>query len=151
MLTRHNLWLLKAPYSVLWLYGPLFKIRERESKEGFENRGESSLSLDSRLIYLQISFGAILTPVGLSLLAYGFGAFFQLLPGSSISSIMLIYGFPLSLLGFALSYAQLKPVPLKTTQAAYDLRDLQMTDIQKQVRLLLGSLPKIQFGVFEKI
>lgn len=83
--------------------------------------------------YMKVSFGAILTPVGLGLLGYGFGAFFQLLPGSSISSIMLIYGFPLSLLGFALSYAQLKPVPLKATQAGYDLRDEQSTDIQKQV------------------
>lgn len=82
----------------------------------------------------QTSFGSILTPIGVSLLAYGFGAFFQLLPGSSISSIMLIYGFPLSLLGFALSYAQLKPVPCKSTQAALDLRESQATDIQKQVR-----------------
>lgn len=82
---------------------------------------------------MQTSFGAILTPVGLALLAYGFGAFFQLLPGASISSIMLIYGFPLSLLGFALSYAQLRPVECKSTQEALDLRESQMTDIQKQV------------------
>lgn len=82
---------------------------------------------------LQTSFGAILTPIGIGLLAYGFGSFFQLLPGSSISSILLIYGFPISLLGFALSYAQLEPVPCKSTQAALDLRESQMTDIQKQV------------------
>jgi hypothetical protein len=72
--------------------------------------------------------------VGLGLLVYGFGAYFTLLPGTDISSILLIYGFPLSLLGFALSYAQLEPVPCKTTQAAFDLRDSQMTDIQKQIR-----------------
>jgi hypothetical protein len=47
---------------------------------------------------------------------------------------MLIYGFPLSLLGFALSYAQLEPVPCRSTQAALDLRESQATDIQKQVR-----------------
>jgi hypothetical protein len=81
----------------------------------------------------QISFGAILTPLGVGLLAYGFGAFFQLLPGTEVSAIMLIYGFPISLLGFALSYAQLKPVPCKTTRKALDLRESQATDIQKQV------------------
>lgn len=82
----------------------------------------------------QISFGKILSPIGIGLMSYGFGAFFGLLPGGDISSIMLIYGFPISLLGFALAYAQLKPVPCKTTRAAFDLRDTQMTDIQKQVR-----------------
>lgn len=82
----------------------------------------------------QISFGKILSPIGIGLMTYGFGAFFGLLPGGDISSIMLIYGFPISLLGFALAYAQLKPVPCKTTRAAFNLRDTQMTDIQKQLR-----------------
>jgi len=54
--------------------------------------------------------------------------------GGGVSSIILVYGFPLSLLGFALKYAELKPVPCKTTEAAFDLRETQMTDIQKQVR-----------------
>ena len=30
----------------------------------------------------QISFGSILTPIGLFFLTYGFGAFFQVLPGA---------------------------------------------------------------------
>lgn len=82
----------------------------------------------------QTSFGSILTPIGIVLLVYGFGAFFRLLPGGDISSLMLIYGFPILLLGFALSYAQLRPVPCKTTKAAFDVREGQQTDIQKQVR-----------------
>ena len=81
----------------------------------------------------QISFGKILSPIGIGLMSYGFGGYFGLLPGGDISSIMLIYGFPISLLGFALAYAQLKPVPCKTTRAAFNLRETQMTDIQKQV------------------
>lgn len=67
-------------------------------------------------------------------MVYGFGAYFTLLPGTDISSILLIYGFPISILGFALNYAQLPPVPCKTTRGALDLRASQMTDIQKQVR-----------------
>jgi hypothetical protein len=73
----------------------------------------SELVPDSEFNISKISFGSILTPLGVSLLAYGFGAYFMLLPGSDVSSIMLIYGFPISVLGFALSYAQLAPVPCK--------------------------------------
>jgi hypothetical protein len=82
----------------------------------------------------KVSFGSILTPLGLGLMTYGFGSYFTLLPGTDFSSILLIYGFPISILGFALSYAQLPPVPCKTTRAALELRATQMTDVQKQVR-----------------
>ena len=96
---------------------------------------------------MQISFGAILTPIGVFLLTYGFGSFFQLLPGSSVAAILLIYGFPITLLGFALSYAQLKPVPCKTTKEALSLRDAQATDIQKQVTFLARHCAK---GIIEQ-
>ncbi|KAL6759501.1 hypothetical protein V8C86DRAFT_2573514 [Haematococcus lacustris] len=90
---------------------------------------------DTDFSIAKISYGSsILTPLGVGLLVYGFGAFFQLLPGGDVSSLMLIYGFPISVLGFALSYAQLAPVPCKTTRAAFELRSSQMTDIQKQIR-----------------
>lgn len=82
----------------------------------------------------KVSFGSIATPVGLTLLFYGFGAYISLLPGDSISALLLIYGFPISLIGFALKYAELAPVECKTTKAAMQLRESQMTDIQKQVR-----------------
>lgn len=82
----------------------------------------------------RISFGSILTPIGLGLLVYGFGAFFQMLPGGDVSSLLLIYGFPISLLGFALSYAQLKPVPCFSQPDALKIRDSQATDIQNQLR-----------------
>lgn len=82
----------------------------------------------------RISFGSILTPVGLGLLIYGFGAFFQMLPGGDVSSLLLIYGFPISLLGFALSYAQLKPVPCFSQPEALKVRESQATDIQNQLR-----------------
>ena len=93
------------------------------------------MHLTSLHALLQISFGAILTPIGVFLLTYGFGSFFQLLPGADIAAILLIYGFPITLLGFALSYAQLKPVPCKTTKDALAIRDEKATDIQKQVNL----------------
>lgn len=82
----------------------------------------------------KISFGDILSPLGTFLMIFGFGAYFQLLPGSSISGVALIYGFPMLLLGFALKYAQLDPVTCTTSRGAYELRETQMTDNQKRVR-----------------
>eukprot|EP00242_Pyramimonas_sp_CCMP2087_P008388 CAMPEP_0198209856 /NCGR_PEP_ID=MMETSP1445-20131203/17776_1 /TAXON_ID=36898 /ORGANISM="Pyramimonas sp., Strain CCMP2087" /LENGTH=331 /DNA_ID=CAMNT_0043883759 /DNA_START=66 /DNA_END=1061 /DNA_ORIENTATION=+ len=78
--------------------------------------------------------GVILLGVGLSLLTYGFGAFFQFLPGQDLSAVMLIYGFPISLIGAALQYAKLDPVPMTTYKAALALREEGATKIQIQVR-----------------
>lgn len=89
---------------------------------------------DAAFSLAKISFGDILTPVGIFLMVFGFGAYFQLIPGADVSGVALIYGFPMLLLGFALKYAQLEPVPCETTRAAYEARDTQMTDNQKQVR-----------------
>mmetsp|Transcript_502 Transcript_502/g.1093 ORF Transcript_502/g.1093 Transcript_502/m.1093 type:complete len:289 (+) Transcript_502:82-948(+) len=82
----------------------------------------------------KVSFGSIAAPIGIALLLYGFGAYISLLPGSDISALLLIYGFPISLIGLALKYAELKPVDCKSTEAALQLRPTQMTAIQKQVR-----------------
>ncbi len=73
---------------------------------------------DNEFSITKISYGSILTPLGVVLLGYGFGAFFQLLPGGDISPLMLIYGFPIALLGFALSYAQVGNVPCTSTTMA---------------------------------
>lgn len=82
----------------------------------------------------QVSFGTIGLSVGLTFLVYGFGAFFQFLPFGSISSLLLIYGFPISLIGAALQYAKLDPVPCLSYEKAVALRDAQATSIQLQVR-----------------
>eukprot|EP00798_Chlamydomonas_sp_ICE-L_P015610 gene15610-21715_t len=89
---------------------------------------------DDEFSISKVSFGSILVPTGSVLLFFGFGAYFQLWGGGDLSSVALVYGLPATLLGFALSYAQLDPVDCKTNKAALALRDAQMTDIQKQVR-----------------
>lgn len=105
---------------------PIFVARATEDAPGYVEKEGLDLS--------KISFGSIAAPVGVTLLVYGFGAYISLLPGESLSALMLIYGFPISLIGFALKYAELAPVECKTTAAALALRETQMTDIQKQVR-----------------
>ncbi|RDX95859.1 hypothetical protein CR513_21554, partial [Mucuna pruriens] len=46
--------------------------------------------------------------------SFGFGAYFNLLPGSEWSAIMLTYGFPLVIIGMALKYEEFKSVPCLT-------------------------------------
>jgi hypothetical protein len=106
----------------------------RDYRNTVQSTGSTDYIKEEGFKIERISFGSILTPVGVSLLVYGFGAFFQMLPGGDVSSLLLIYGFPITLLGFALSYAQLEPVPCLSTPEAIKARELQATDIQKQVR-----------------
>ncbi|KAG5535259.1 hypothetical protein RHGRI_023144 [Rhododendron griersonianum] len=81
-----------------------------------------------------VSFGVIGLSLGVTLLSYGFGAYFNILAGSEWSALMLTYGFPLAIIGMALKYAELKPVPCLTYSDAYILREKCATPILKQVR-----------------
>ncbi|XP_076921140.1 uncharacterized protein LOC143582472 [Bidens hawaiensis] len=89
---------------------------------------------DDEFSLAKVSFGVIGLGLGLSLLSYGFGAYFNILPGSEWSALMLTYGFPLSIIGMALKYAELKPVPCLTYSDAQTLREKCATPILKQVR-----------------
>ncbi|KAF8023722.1 hypothetical protein BT93_F1034 [Corymbia citriodora subsp. variegata] len=89
---------------------------------------------DDEFSLAKVSFGVIGLGVGVSLLSYGFGAYFNILPGSEWSALMLTYGFPLAIIGMALKYAELKPVPCLTYSDAQMLRENCATPILKQVR-----------------
>ncbi|KAL7221530.1 hypothetical protein ACSBR1_023478 [Camellia fascicularis] len=93
-----------------------------------------SIVPDEEFSLAKVSFGVIGLSVGVSLLSYGFGAYFNILPGSEWSAIMLTYGFPLAIIGMALKYAELKPVPCLTYSNAQMLREKCATPILKQVR-----------------
>lgn len=89
---------------------------------------------DSDLSISKISFGVVGLAVGTALLSYGFGAYFNILPGSEWSALMLTYGFPLEIIGMALKYAELKPVPCITYSDALALRETKATPVLNQVR-----------------
>ncbi|CAN4116807.1 unnamed protein product [Withania somnifera] len=89
---------------------------------------------DDEFSLAKVSFGVIGLGLGISLLSYGFGAYFNILPGSEWSAIMLTYGFPLAIIGMALKYAELKPVPCVTYADAQLLREKCATPVLKQVR-----------------
>uniref|UniRef100_A0A0E0LU57 Thylakoid membrane protein slr0575 n=2 Tax=Oryza punctata TaxID=4537 RepID=A0A0E0LU57_ORYPU len=85
---------------------------------------------------MQVSFGVIGLGVGGTLLSYGFGAYFNLLPGSEWSALMLTYGFPLTIIGMALKARTLPNVtlPCTTYADAFALREKCATPILNQVR-----------------
>ncbi|CAK8542964.1 unnamed protein product [Lathyrus sativus] len=93
--------------------------------------------------FFRISFGVIGLSLGVSLLSYGFGAYFNILPGSEWSAIMLTYGFPLAIIGMALKYAELKPVPCLTYSDAFRLQEKCATPILKQVK---SDVTRFRYG-----
>ncbi|KAM7529751.1 hypothetical protein LguiB_033161 [Lonicera macranthoides] len=95
---------------------------------------DKTIVTDDEFTLAKVSFGVIGLGAGVTLLGYGFGAYFNILPGSEWSAIMLTYGFPLAIIGMALKYAELKPVPCLTYSDAKMLREKCATPILKQVR-----------------
>lgn len=95
---------------------------------------DQSIIPDDQFSLAKVSFGVIGLGLGTSLLSYGFGAYFNILPGSEWSALMLTYGFPLTIIGMALKYAELKPVPCLTYSTALAIREKCSTPILNQVR-----------------
>ncbi|KAL0725161.1 hypothetical protein Bca4012_039760 [Brassica carinata] len=127
-----------------WLNVPETKLKRETLRLGFVARaadsppsmasGDKTLIPDDEFTLAKISFGVIGLGLGVSLLSYGFGAYFNILPGSEWSAIMLTYGFPLAIIGMALKYAELKPVPCLSYADAVKLRESSATPILTQVR-----------------
>lgn len=110
-----------------------FVCEAADSTQSSSTAGKSTVP-DNEFSLAKVSFGVIGLSVGITLLSYGFGAYFTVLPGSEWSAIMLTYGFPLAIIGMALKYAELKPVPCLTYSDAQMLREKCATPILKQVR-----------------
>ncbi|CAA7055553.1 unnamed protein product [Microthlaspi erraticum] len=131
-----------------WLYVPETRLKREIPRLDFVARaadstsssspsmvsGDKTLIPDDEFTLAKISFGVIGLSLGVSLLSYGFGAYFNILPGSEWSAIMLTYGFPLAIIGMALKYAELKPVPCLSYSDAVKLRESCATPILTQVR-----------------
>ncbi|CAN1126121.1 Thylakoid membrane protein slr0575 [Linum perenne] len=105
-----------------------------DSTQPTTSSSSKTLVPDNEFTLAKVSFGVIGLGLGVSLLSYGFGAYFNILAGSEWSALMLTYGFPLAIIGMALKYAELKPVPCLTYSDAEALRETYATPILKQVR-----------------
>lgn len=113
-----------------------FVLRAVDSTQAasLSSSADKTVVADDDFSLAKVSFGVIGLGIGIALLSYGFGAYFNILPGSEWSAIMLTYGFPLAIIGMALKYAELKPVPCLTYSDAQKLREACATPILKQVR-----------------
>lgn len=120
-----------------------FSVRATSQLETSSSPVSKETVSDTQFSIFKTSLGTIGLSVGLVLLSYGFGAYFNVLPGAEWSAIMLTYGFPLAVIGMALKYAELKPVPCTTYADALALRETQATPTLKQVR---SDVTRFRYG-----
>ncbi|XP_072086272.1 uncharacterized protein [Arachis hypogaea] len=109
------------------------------------NNYNKTLISDDGFSLSKVSFYSLseVYPFGFEFYSYGFGAYFNVLPGSEWSAIMLTYGFPLAIIGMALKYAELKPVPCLTYSDAQSLSEKCATPILKQVK---SDVTRFRYG-----
>uniref|UniRef100_A0A7C9DJ89 Thylakoid membrane protein slr0575 n=1 Tax=Opuntia streptacantha TaxID=393608 RepID=A0A7C9DJ89_OPUST len=112
----------------------LIFVAEAVDSPSSQPSSNKSIIVEDQFSLSKISFGVLGLGSGITLLAYGFGAYFNVLPGSEWSALMLTYGFPVAVIGMALKYAELKPVPCVTYADAESLREKCATDVLKQVK-----------------
>lgn len=118
-------------------------VRAASQLETSSSPASKEIVPDTEFSIFKTSLGTTGLGVGVVLLSYGFGAYFNILPGAEWSAIMLTYGFPLAVIGMALKYAELKPVPCTTYAGALALRETGATPTLKQVR---SDVTRFRYG-----
>lgn len=71
--------------------------------------------------------------LGFAITGYSFFTYFSSNGTASATSLGFVYGVPVLLIGCALKYAELQPVPLTSTPAGLAARESAATDIQKKI------------------
>jgi hypothetical protein len=79
------------------------------------------------------SLAKVVTGIGALLTVYSLYVYFKSAGSASETSLTLIYGMPILLLGLALWYAELEPVPISTTDDLVVLRERKATTTLKQI------------------
>lgn len=79
------------------------------------------------------SLGDVGVVVGFGLTGYSFFTYFASSGTASATSLGFVYGVPVLLIGLALKYAELKPVPVESKEGARVLREEKATEIQKKI------------------
>ncbi|MCO5567770.1 hypothetical protein L7F22_021465 [Adiantum nelumboides] len=120
-----------------------FSVRATSQLETSSSPVSKEIVPDTQFSIFKTSLGTIGLSLGLVLLSYGFGAYFNVLLGAEWSAIMLTYGFPLAVIGMALKYAELKPVPCTTYADALALREKQATPTLNQVK---SDVTRFRYG-----
>uniref|UniRef100_A0A7S1TC68 Thylakoid membrane protein slr0575 n=1 Tax=Compsopogon caeruleus TaxID=31354 RepID=A0A7S1TC68_9RHOD len=79
------------------------------------------------------SLGNVAGILGGALTVYSFYTYFSSSGTASATSLGFVYGVPILLIGFALKYAELKPVPVESQGLSRQLREVKATDTQKKI------------------
>ncbi|KAA8492769.1 Thylakoid membrane protein [Porphyridium purpureum] len=74
------------------------------------------------------------TALGIVVTGYSFFSYFTSSGTASGSSLGFVYGVPILLIGLALKYAELKPVPVQSTPEAAAVFEEKATEIQKKIK-----------------
>eukprot|EP00638_Chattonella_subsalsa_P002182 CAMPEP_0117752212 /NCGR_PEP_ID=MMETSP0947-20121206/11472_1 /TAXON_ID=44440 /ORGANISM="Chattonella subsalsa, Strain CCMP2191" /LENGTH=264 /DNA_ID=CAMNT_0005570813 /DNA_START=293 /DNA_END=1087 /DNA_ORIENTATION=+ len=80
------------------------------------------------------SLGNALLGTGLAVTVASFTEFFLTAGSEGLSGLGFVYGIPISLIGCALKYAELEPVPVSTTPEAEKLFEEKATATLKQIK-----------------
>ncbi|KAJ8905274.1 hypothetical protein NDN08_001781 [Rhodosorus marinus] len=91
---------------------------------------------DSKQVPFEIrgfSLADIAMTLGFGLTTVSFYEYFSSSGVASASSLGFVYGIPALLVGFALKYAELKPVPVVSVGNAKELRDSKATPVQQKI------------------
>merc|ERR1712023_95166 len=94
---------------------------------GFNTAGEAPFEIRG------FSLGNAVLGVGSLILAASFSSFFRG-DSSGGSGIGFVYGVPIMLIGFALKYAELEPVPLVSNQEAANIFEVKASENLKKVK-----------------
>eukprot|EP00871_Galdieria_phlegrea_P004266 jgi/Galph1/4840/GphlegSOOS_G3424.1 len=89
------------------------------------------------------SLATVVLAVGSSITLYSFYEYFSSAGAVSGSALGFVYGLPLLLLGFALKYAELAPIPIESSENAKKWRDKIATSVQKQI---LKDVTRYRYG-----
>eukprot|EP00871_Galdieria_phlegrea_P000526 jgi/Galph1/1474/GphlegSOOS_G158.1 len=89
------------------------------------------------------SLATVVLAVGSSITLYSFYEYFSSGGAVSGSALGFVYGLPLLLLGFALKYAELAPIPIESSENAKKWRDKIATSVQKQI---LKDVTRYRYG-----
>jgi len=93
---------------------------------GFSNKGEAPFEIRG------FSLATVVLGLGLTITIGSFYSYFT--NGNSVTSLGFVYGLPITLGGFSLKYAEILPVPVKSSEAADALYEEKATETLRKIR-----------------
>ena len=124
-------------------YSPAISTRSFRSRRSIINIphivcavDEETSSTETKDVPFEIrgfSLGNVFLALGGGVTLWSFSSYIDSTGTASVSSLGFVYGVPLLLVGCALKYAELQPVPVQSENGAKDARESNATETQKKI------------------